>query len=90
MVSLWAALRESIPGDTELVIVEVVCDVAIVLVGEGGRLNEVRSGLGELGTVENVLLVGVGEEGELNEVSIESGLRGASEYSCSVGVSGRS
>jgi len=89
MVSLWAALRESIPGDTELVIVEVVCDVAIVLVGEGGRLHAVRSGLGELGAVENVLPVGVGE-GELNEVSIESGLRGTSEYSYSVGVSGRS
>jgi len=89
MVSLWAALRERVPGNTELVEVEVevevVCDDPIVLVGEGGRLNEVRSELGELGAV-----FGVGEQGELNEVSIELGLRGASEYSCPVGVSGRS
>jgi len=86
MVSLWAALRERVPGNTELVEVEVevVCDVPIVLVGEGGRLNEVRSELGELGTVFSV------EQGVLDEVSIEFGLRGASEYSCPVGVSGRS
>lgn len=88
MVSLWAALRESVPGNTELVEVEVevevVCDDPIVLVGEGGRLNEVRSELGELGAVFSV------EQGVLNEVSIEFGLRGASEYSCPVGVSGRS
>ena len=87
MASLWAALRESVPGDTELVTVEVVYVVAIVLVGEGGRSKKICEESHELDTVKNELLVGVGEGGASYE---DLELCGASRYACPVGVSGRS
>ena len=89
MASLWAALRESVPGDTELAIVdtvEAVYAVAIVLVGEGGRSKKIREESGELDTVKNEWLVGVGEGGASNE---DSELRNVSKYAFPVGVSGR-
>jgi hypothetical protein len=90
MASLWAALRESVPGDTELATVdtvETVYAVAIVLVGEGGRPKKVREESGELDTVKNELHVGVGEGGASKE---DSELCSASKFACPVGVSGRS
>jgi hypothetical protein len=90
MASLWIALRESVPGDTELVTVDTVASVyavAIVLVGEGGRSKKSREESGELDTVENELLVAVGEGGASIE---DSELRSASKFAFLVGVSGRS